>query len=257
MVRYQIILAYDGSPFQGFQRQGQRPGQVPTVQDAVETALKNLGWQGHSILAAGRTDTGVHAIGQVISFDLDWQHSPDDLLHALNAHLPAEIAAQSINIVSPEFHPRYDANARSYCYHVFQQPMRHPLLERYAWRVWPSLKIDYLHQAAELFIGTHDFAAFGTPPRVGGSTERIIYRSEWLDQNGILIFTVVANAFLYHMVRRIVFVQVAAAQERIDVSTIAQALQKPLEMAGGFKQGLAPPQGLVLTEVSYPASLAT
>jgi tRNA pseudouridine38-40 synthase len=105
MARYQLILAYEGTDFAGFQRQRN----ARTVQEVVETALRELGWQEESILFAGRTDAGVHATGQVISFSLDWQHHDDELLNALNARLPQDTVGQSIGQAKAEFHPRYDA----------------------------------------------------------------------------------------------------------------------------------------------------
>ena len=133
MARYQVILAYDGTDFWGFQRQ---PGNVKrrTVQGVVEAALKQLGWSGEKILAAGRTDTGVHASGQVVAFDLDWQHDEDALLAALNAHLPQDVAVWAVQRAADDFHPRYAARSRCYEYRLFCQPRRHPLLERYAWQ---------------------------------------------------------------------------------------------------------------------------
>jgi len=107
---YKVILAYNGSDFAGFQRQQS----ARTVQGEFETGLRKLGWDGQSILGAGRTDTGVHAKGQVVSFSLDWAHSLEDLQNALNYYLPAGIAVQSLAKVTPTFHPRYDAKARHY-----------------------------------------------------------------------------------------------------------------------------------------------
>src|SRR3989337_127644 len=110
MVRYKVILAYDGTDFQGFQRQAK----ARTVQSVVEAALRSFGWQGKAILASGRTDTGVHASGQVIAFDLDWAHAPEALRSAINAHLPEDVAVQTVTQAADDFHPRYAAQARRY-----------------------------------------------------------------------------------------------------------------------------------------------
>ena len=155
MARYKGKLVYDGTGFSGYQRQRN----TRTVQGVVEGALSQLSWQGHSILAAGRTDTGVHAKGQVMAFDLDWSHSTDELLRALNAHLPADVSLMSLETVGPEFHPRFDALYRRYQYRIFSQPVRDPLQERYAWRVWPPLDLSRLQQAADHLVG--DAAAGG------------------------------------------------------------------------------------------------
>jgi tRNA pseudouridine38-40 synthase len=244
MARYQVILAYDGTEFQGFQRQAR----VRTVQGVIEDALRKLGWQGASLLAAGRTDAGVHASGQVIAFDLQWQHSPLDLLMALNANLPADVAARDIHIASPEFHPRYDAVSRCYRYHIFCEPVRSPLRERYAWRVWPLADPDRMQEAASRLSGSHDFAAFGNPPQPGGKTIRTVTRAEWLAVGPLLVFEIVSEAFLYHMVRRLVSFQVEIGQGRREMAQVEQYLGHP---AREMVQGLAPPQGLVLVEVLY------
>ena len=245
MARYQVILVYDGTEFFGFQRQARER----TVQGVVEDALRRIGWQGRTILAAGRTDTGVHASGQVIAFDLDWAHSALDLRNGLNANLPSDVAAHQVFVARPGFHPRYDAIARRYRYQIYCQPTRDPIRERYAWRVWPALSCEALQQAARFLPGRHDFSAFGTPPRTGGTTERIVSEASWQAVGDQFTFEVVANAFLYRMVRRLVSVQVAIVQGNISPEIMAVYLTgKPDELL----QGLAPPQGLFLVEVMYP-----
>ena len=135
MARYQAILAYDGSGFQGSQRQAN----VRTVQGAFEDALRVLNWSAHAVIIAGRTDTGVHAIGQVVAFDLEWAHSVDALLHALNANLPHDLAVRSLSLASADFHPRFDAVSRKYRYRLFCDATRDPLRERFLWRVHPPV----------------------------------------------------------------------------------------------------------------------
>src|SRR3990172_10970187 len=152
MARYKLILAYDGAAFSGMQRQANGR----SVQAVVEDSLRPLGWRDKSILVAGRTDAGVHARGQVIAFDLDWAHSPDDLLNALNAGLPLDLAAQRVSRAADNFHPRYDAKARCYEYRLFCQPQRDPLRERSAWRVWPAVKLNRLRVCALALRGEHD-----------------------------------------------------------------------------------------------------
>jgi len=245
MERYQVILAYDGTHFQGFQRQGS----VRTVQAEVEAALRQIGWQGQTILSAGRTDSGVHASGQVIAFDMEWAHSVEELGRALNANLPMDVAAKAVMPAAPGFHPRFDARARCYHYRLYCQPGRDPLRDRYAWRVWPPLDGALLNQAAGLLPGTHDFAAFGTAPKPGGSTIRAVFAAAWhpLEADGWL-FEVQANAFLYRMVRRLVWAQVLVAQGRINL----QDLRAGIESAQPQIPGLAAPQGLSLVWVWYP-----
>lgn len=243
MARYQLILAYDGTELQGFQRQGSKR----TVQGEVEQALRHLNWSGTTLLAAGRTDSGVHASGQVIAFDLDWKHSPEELGKALNATLPADLAVKAVRVVREDFHPRYDALSRTYRYRIFSQPERDPLSERYAWRVWPPLDCERLQAAAEKLIGTHDFAAFGSPMRSGGSTIRTVLEAFWEQQAGFMQFEITANAFLYRMVRKVVFEQVQVGLGRLDLATFTQGV----EAAQPLTPGLAPPTGLSLVRVKY------
>lgn len=244
MERYKVILAYDGTHFFGFQRQGQER----TVQMEVEAALRQLNWQGRAILSSGRTDTGVHASGQVIAFDLDWPHGMEKLSRALNAKLPEDVAVMAVEAAAADFHPRFDAAARCYRYQVQFAPMRDPLQDRYVWRVWPPCEVEDLQAAAHLLHGTHDFAAFGTPPRPEGSTIRTVFQAYWHEpENGVGWFEVTANAFLYHMVRRMVFVQVLVGQQRLSLERLREAV----EQARALPPGLAPPKGLILKEVYY------
>ncbi|MDD5369209.1 MAG: tRNA pseudouridine(38-40) synthase TruA [Anaerolineaceae bacterium] len=244
MARYQVILAYDGTHFKGYQRQAQ----ARTVQAVVEAALRQLGWRGRAVLSAGRTDSGVHASGQVIAFDLEWAHPVEELLSALNANLPEAVAARDIQVADPAFQPRFWAVSRRYRYRVFCQATRDPLRERYAWRVWPPVELSLLHEAAEVITGVHNFRAFGSPPRPGGSTQREVFSAEWQADGDALVFEVCANAFLYHMVRRLVFLQVQVGQGRLRVAD----LKIGLDEGAGLTPGLAPAHGLVLVAVQYP-----
>jgi tRNA pseudouridine38-40 synthase len=206
-------------------------------------------------LAAGRTDSGVHASGQVVAFDLDWEHPLEALQAALNAHLPEDIAVRAVEYAPPDFHPRYDAQLRRYQYRLYCQPVRAPLLDRIAWRVWPAVTREALQAAADLLVGEHDFAAFGRPHRPGGSTVRQVATAIWrpFSAGGLgegLLFEIAGNAFLYHMVRRLVFAQVAVAAGRVKLAALRAMLANPPEQP---LQGLAPAQGLILVAVQYPS----
>jgi len=251
MARYKLTLAYDGSGFVGSQRQAAKSR---TVQGELEKALHKVGWKGRSVLIAGRTDTGVHATGQVASVDLDWSHTDGDLLRALNAALPIDMAAHAVQMVDAKFHPRFDALSRRYRYRLFCQPFRDPIRERFAWRVFPAIKGDALTNAAKQFIGMHDFFAFGSPTSPKGTTMRTVMKAEWTQTaDDEWHFEVRADAFLYRMVRRLVFVQLAVAQGKIPAEAIARSLVKQ-ETAGKrsvLPAGLAPAHGLTLVEVEY------
>ncbi|MCC6614518.1 MAG: tRNA pseudouridine(38-40) synthase TruA [Anaerolineae bacterium] len=248
-VRYRATLAYDGSAYQGFQRQA---GDTPTIQGAVESAIEKVTQQRVTVIGAGRTDTGVHAEGQVIAFDVLWQHADDTLLRAINANLPGDIALQDIR-QQEGFHPRFDAVARVYRYTVVQAAQRQPLLRCRAWHLTSALDAASVVEAASLFVGVHDFAAFGKPPQ-GTNTVREIYRSQWdvtPTQYGIMHeYRIEATAFLQHMVRRIVSALVGVGQGMLSITQIDSALATGAKLDGVT---LAPPHGLVLEAVRYPA----
>jgi tRNA pseudouridine38-40 synthase len=249
MARYQIILAYDGTGFLGSQRQASSR----TAQSELEKALRKLGWGGKTVYLAGRTDTGTHASGQVAAFDLDWGHGLEKLQDALNAYLPRDMAVRGAKQAADGFHPRFDASSRCYRYRLFCTAVRDPLRERYAWRVWPA--VTDLQPLASIWPGTHDFAAFGTPPRSGGSTVRTVMSASWQQQADEWIFEIRADAFLYRMVRRLVYAQVAVGQNRLLAQTLVSALDQHPEVRKDVQAqipaSLAPACGLTLVEVRY------
>ena len=256
MARYKLILAYDGAAFAGSQRQARnarsRTGKDRTVQGELEQALRSLGWQGRSVLLAGRTDAGVHASGQVASADLEWAHEPQALRDALNARLPFELVVRDVELVTPRFHPRFDATSRRYRYSLFCGSLRDPLSERFSWRVWPPFDPELLMEIAQVFPGQHDFAAFGSPPGTKSSTVRTVLFASWrqVGPDGRWHFDVAADAFLYRMVRRLVFVQVAFAQGRCSKDAVVRAVERGAA-SKELPAGLAPACGLELTQVNY------
>jgi tRNA pseudouridine38-40 synthase len=249
-MRYRATLAYDGAAYQGFQRQ---IGDTPTVQRAVEGAVAAVTGQTVTVLAAGRTDTGVHATGQVIAFTADWQHDTATLLRALNATLPPDIALQDLSPAPPDFHPRFDARSRRYAYRVLLVGQRQPLWRNLAWQLWnETLDREALDAGASLLTGTHDFAAFGRAPQ-GDNTVRTVFQSRWhsaAEFGGQLwTYTIEADAFLHHMVRRVVWLLVSLGRGALTLAEF-EAVLDSREVAR--VKGLAPPQGLTLEFVRYP-----
>lgn len=252
-VRYRAILAYDGTHYQGFQRLA---GDAPTIQGMVEAALKQVSGQMVTVLGAGRTDTGVHATGQVIAFDVEWRHPDDDLIRALNATLPNEIALQRLERAEPEFHPRFDAVSRTYQYFVYEAQVRQPMMARMSWWVHPPLHqrldVDNMNWAAAKLLGVHDFATFGSPPQ-GESTVRRVFRSGWEIEvptagTRLISYQIEANAFLYHMVRSIVGALVEVGLNRLSIERFIEVFQAKERGKIGI---LAPPHGLTLIDVNY------
>lgn len=241
--RYKLILAYDGTNYAGMQRQ--RTGN--SIQDQVENALRRIGWDGRSISMAGRTDSGVHAEGQVISFDLDWKHGSDVLLRAINAFLPGDIAGRSLTIAPEDFHPRYNATARFYRYSLYCDLVRHPARDRYAWRIWPAPDLDRMNAAAAYLAGEHDFRAFGKALKKDATTTRVMHAACWYKTGDGFAMDIEANAFLYHMVRRIVYHLVHIGLGDLNIDIIKQGLETGTT---GIVR-LAPAHGLSLVSVKY------
>jgi tRNA pseudouridine38-40 synthase len=245
MGRYRATVAYDGTHYFGFQRQ---VASQPTVQAQLEIALSRLASGPVTITGAGRTDTGVHARGQVISFELAWRHGTDALRRACNANLPADIAVLAVEEADPDFHPRFDARQRAYEYCIYNSPTRHPLHRLYSWHVRRPLEMEPMRNAAQRLIGVHDFATFGQPTQ-GESTVREVMTIDWQRREGsFLVLSIVANAFLYRMVRSIVGALVAIGQGAWTVSEFVDAFEAR-DRARAART--APPQGLSLVFVAY------
>jgi len=248
MAHYQAIVEYDGTGFLGFQRQ--RSGR--TVQGALEEALRQVGWPGRSLLAGGRTDTGVHAAGQVVAFEFDWKHEAADLLRAVNANLPADVAVKTLAECAPDFHPRYSAKARHYRYTLYNALVRAPLLERYAWHVPLPLALASMQAASRGLVGRHDFAAFGDDPDEGSNTVRTVTQARWAwslgAEPGRMDFDIQAEAFLHRMVRSLV-----GALKRVGEGSLSvEAFGAILESRDRAQcPAVAPPQGLCLMEILY------
>jgi tRNA pseudouridine38-40 synthase len=220
------------------------------VQSELEGAARKVGWKGDGLMLAGRTDAGVHAVGQVAALDLNWRHSPDALRDALNARLPRDLVVLDAEPVEDQFHPRFGARSRLYRYEIHCASLRHPLKDLTSWRIWPPVDLDTLNGVAGLFVGQHDFGAFGTPARKGASTVRKLAKSRWASAPSGLRYEVVADGFLRRMVRRLVYVQVAVGQGRCSANLVWRTLREG-DRGLGLPAGLAPPQGLTLMEVRY------
>ncbi len=239
-------VAYDGTDFNGYQVQaGQR-----TVQGTLEAALMQVTQERVRISAAGRTDSGVHALGQVIAFRTRWAHSIGALLRGLNAVLPSDVAILTLDLAPEGFHPRFDARSRVYRYTVWNDPARNPLLRRYAYWVSQPLNVAAMNEAAQLLVGTHDFATFGLPPK-GTRTVRRVIRAGWTQNLHTLYFEIEADAFLYRMVRSIVgtLLKIGRGEWSID-EFVARFAATDRSLSGP----VAPAYGLCLMAVNYDIS---
>jgi tRNA pseudouridine38-40 synthase len=247
---FRITIAYDGTEFQGFQVQKDRR----TIQGEIERALHKLTQQAIRVAGAGRTDAGVHAYGQVVSFRSAWRHPVSDLERALNAVLPPDISVRDLEQVEESFHARYSAQSREYLYRLYNSPVRLPHLERYAWRLRQDLEPARLAIATAMVIGEADFGAFGQAVQ-GRSTVRRVYRAEWLATpckgwaGSGWEFWIEANGFLRGMVRRMVSTLVDVGLGALEPETFHEILcsRDPAKASA-----LAPAQGLFFWRARYP-----
>lgn len=244
MIPVMAVVQYDGTDYYGFQIQTG----TATIQGELEHALAQVTQAAIRVVGAGRTDTGVHARGQVISFRTDWRHALSDLQRALNATLPQAIAIQSIQVVDERFHARYAAHSRTYRYSLSNQMNRAPLHDRFAWHVHHPLEVPKMHQALQTCVGQHDFAAFGNAPEKGEHTIRELFSARcWRELQGVFI-ELRANAFLQGMVRRIVGTLVRVGIGHMTPTEFASVWQTRDKALVKWKAG---PQGLCLWSVEY------
>ena len=216
-----------------------------TVQGELERALHKIAGEKIRVIGAGRTDTGVHAIGQGVHFDTVWKQSNQELHRALNAVLPNDIAVSSLVDVPLDFSARYNATSRTYRYTLLNQAIRAPLSERYAFRIAEALDADVMNAAAQLLIGHKDFGAFGTPPR-GDNTVRQVFRAHVERQGARVLIEVEANAFLYRMMRRMVGTLLPVRKRALSIEEFQQVIDKKRRAGQAV-----PPHGLCLVKVKY------
>jgi tRNA pseudouridine38-40 synthase len=243
MLYLRATVAYDGTDYHGFQVQADQR----TVQGTLEDALAAVTQQRVRVIGAGRTDSGVHALGQVVSFRAHWRHSVHDLHRALNAVLPGDTVVWSLSEAGEGFHPRFSARSRCYRYTIWNHCVRNPLLRRTSHWVFEPLLVGAMEDAAGLLVGEHDFATFGSPPQ-GENTVRRVFRATWTRQGNELRLDIEANAFLYRMVRSIVGTLVQVGKGELSVAAFGELLAAADRSLAG---PTAPANGLSLEAVHY------
>jgi len=245
MPRYRLTIEYDGNPYAGFQAQAG----LPTVQGAIETAVKAFSGQDVRIAAAGRTDSGVHATGQVVHVDLDRDWPAETVMNALNAHLVKEaVAVLDSTRVADDWHARFSATGRRYLFRILNRPGR-PALERgKVWHMRKPLDAAAMHEAAQTLLGHHDFTTFRDLACQANSPMRTldVARVERAGEEVHLVFE--ARSFLHRQVRSMTGTLVEVGLGRWTAQNVADALSARDRTACG---PVAPSDGLYLTGVSY------
>ena len=243
-MKIRIKIEYDGSNYSGWQLQ---VGQ-DSIQARLEAVLKRIFSRNVRVHGSGRTDAGVHALGQVAAFELPRHFEPDDLRRAMNAMLPPDIAIIEAAAVSDDFDPRRDARLRAYEYRMLNQDRRSAFDFRYAWLVSAPLDLGAMNGAARRFIGEHDFTSFRSLGSDETTTLRRVYVSEWNRDRNRFVYHVEASSFMRHMVRTMVATMVEAGRGKLapaQVTALIEARDRSLAPAS------APPCGLFLVEVRY------
>ena len=246
-MRIALGIEYNGRNFHGWQAQR---GDTRTVQSAVETALSRVANHPISTVCAGRTDSGVHAMGQVIHIDTDAERAMHNWVQGANTNLPDDVNVSWAHPVDDSFHARFSATSRHYCYQILNRPVRSSLWSGRATWVHRPLCSEQMHQAAQALVGQHDFTSYRAQACQAKSPVRTLHQISVTQQNELISIRVHANAFLQHMVRNIAGVLIAIGQGDRTVDWAGDVLQYRDRTQGGVT---AVPDGLYFARVEYPA----
>jgi len=242
---FKITVAYDGGPFVGWQRQAAGT----SVQGLIEEALADLDGCDVTVHGAGRTDAGVHAMGQVASFALERDITPDVVLRALNSKLPDEVRILSADAVPASFHARFNATSKTYRYRIWHADVLNPFERAHAWHIFGPLDTTAMAEAARLVEGRHDFAAFQTVGGTTGSTERVVTTSTLsTHRDGLVTYDITGSGFLRHMVRAIAGTLVEVGRGRQRPAWMREVIASRNRAQAGES---APAHGLFLVRVDY------
>lgn len=249
-MRIALGIEYDGSQFRGWQRQKHDP---VTIQECLEAALGFVADHPVSVVCAGRTDTGVHGVGQVVHFDTEAVRDERAWVFGGNAKLPDTIAIKWAREVDDEFHARFSARERAYRYAIYNHPVRPALgMTQLTWNYRP-LNLETMQEASRCLLGEHDFSSFRAMGCQSKSPIREITSLELYRRDRLILMDISANAFLQHMVRNIAGTLMAVGSGKMPVSWVRDVLEHRDRTKGGVT---APPYGLYFMKVDYPARFA-
>ncbi|MGN0795403.1 MAG: tRNA pseudouridine(38-40) synthase TruA [Christensenellales bacterium] len=246
-MRFKLTVEYDGTKYHGWQKQEN----ALTVQETLEKALAKLGINA-TTTASGRTDSGVHAKGQVVHFDGDVKIPCESLPLAINSYLPSDVAVVKCEKAADDFNARFDAKRKTYCYRMYVSRLRHPLLENNHYHVTGNIDLEKMKSAAKVIEGEHDFKCFEASGSTVSDTVRTIYEikiktTELIDCREIEIY-VTGNGFLYNMVRIIAGTLLYVGQGKLSVDDVKNILENKDRTAAGKTLSA---KGLTLEEVVY------
>ncbi len=244
MRNIKLTIEYDGSCYQGWQRQ---PG-GPTIQETIETSLRAITGEEIKLLGSGRTDSGVHALGQVANFRTGTALSASELQKGLNSLLPKDIVITDAKDAPPEFHAQLSAKRKTYIYRILNRPFPSALLRERAWFVPYKLNARLMHEAASMLVGEHDFRAFAQSEAAARSTVRTVFCAGVKKRKEILEFGIEADGFMKRMVRLITGTLVEVGKEKITPGQFHEILESREKTK--FVHA-APARGLYLKEVKY------
>jgi len=240
-----LIIEYDGTNYQGWQVQPKGP----TIQGMLEDKIKLLTGEFIQLFGSGRTDAGVHALGQVAHFKTQSQRDVHSMQRALNSLLPPDIVIQKIEKVEEGFHARKHAKSKIYEYRILNRSLRSAFCRGYVWHIPQKINLTQMRKATQGLIGEHDFSAFRTAGSSTRTTIRRVTRAEWKrGRDGLIRFEIEANGFLKQMVRSIVGTLVDVGKGKINVEEFRKILRSRDRKNAG---PTAPAQGLFLKEVKY------
>ncbi|MGK2871749.1 MAG: tRNA pseudouridine(38-40) synthase TruA [Alphaproteobacteria bacterium] len=244
--RYRLVIEYDGGPFVGWQRQDNGP----SVQGAIEDAVYRFCGESVTLSAAGRTDAGVHALGQVAHCDLAKATTPDKLRDAVNAHLrPAPVSILKAELAAPEFHARFDAIKRAYRYVILDRRAPPAVMRGRVWHVRRELDAHAMQDAAQHLVGRHDFTTFRAAECQAASPVRTLDLLQVRRDGETIVIEAEARSFLHHQIRSITGSLKLVGDRKWQPERMAQILAARDRSACG---PVAPPDGLYLTRVEYP-----
>lgn len=239
-----LTIAYDGTRFVGWQRQAEGE----SIQGLVEDALAHFEGAPVTVHGAGRTDAGVHALGQIASVQVTCHHDVTTMTRALNAHLPGDVRVLLVEEAAGDFHARFSARSKTYRYRIRNTPVADPFDRAFAWHLPEPLDLHAMRRAAADVVGTHDFSAFksaGTPTH---STVRTMISSELSDSGGMVTYDIAGDGFLRHMVRALVGTLVEVGRGWRKADNMTGLLHGAARVNAG---ATAPPHGLFLVRVDY------